>query len=943
MKNERIEKIRRWILAAAIFIALTPILEAKKNWAHEGSDLKPDKAVHWGVLENGMRYVIMPNGEPPGRLSLRLLVKAGSLMEDDDEKGLAHFLEHMAFNGSKNFEAGKLVEYLQRLGMSFGADTNAHTSWDETVYYLELPSNDKEMLDDGFRIFRDYADGLLLESKRIDRERGVILSEKRSRDSAEFRLFKKEIMFLMPDAKLSHRLPIGEEAVLEELKQKDFRRFYSKWYSPKRMVLVVVGDVGPLEVEKQVEEYFSTFKNRRESPEPDWGQVTEFGRREKFISEPEAPAVTVSIQTLRPFAFQPDSSNRRREELLRQMSMNILERRFEILAKTKDAAFSQGSSYAYTWLDFVEVTGVELTTKEKDWRRAFQTAEQESRRALMYGFTAAELRETKARILNVHEQAVREALTRKSRQKARDLVESISNDRVFTSPHDELKFVRTVLSDLTPEECRRALERAWNPNNMSLIVAGNLKVEDGEKALSAVYERSLRDLVTRPKERELKAFAYSVNEEFGEIDSRVYIEELDVSQIRFKNNVRLNLKKTEFEKDTIHIQIRLGGGLLSTPKGLRGLPYLASATFVNGGLFEHSSDEIKRIFAGKTVGVSFSVGNDAFILSGITNSDDFEQQLGLLRAYVVAPGYREESIIQVRRNFDRLYLQLSQTPRGILENGVRHFLAGEDFRFGLPSKTELLKRDLSEVKEWLSEPLNSHYLEVTVVGDIDIENTIEGVARAFGSLPSREAKKRAFLEKRIISFPSIVGEKSFLVDSQIPKGVAAVYWPTGDIWDIGRTRRLSMLAAVFSDRLRVKIREELGEAYSPAAFSRPSDTFTDHGYFFAISVTNPTEVDNVARLVQKIASDLHDNGTNQDELDRSLRPLLNGLKEWVRNNRYWLDTVLASSQEYPEKLDWALSMVEDYKSISVGDVNRVAKEYLVAEKALTVYIVPDGK
>ncbi len=936
------EKNRKWILAAAIFIVLTPILEAKIDWAHEQSDLKPDKAVHWGVLQNGMRYAIMPNGEPPERLSLRLLVKAGSLMEKDDEKGLAHFLEHMAFNGSQSFEAGELVEYLQRLGMSFGADTNAHTSWDETVYYLELPSNDKEMLDEGLRIFRDYADGLLLESKQIDRERGVILSEKRSRDSAEFRLFKKEIMFLLPDAKLSQRLPIGDEAVLKELNEKDFRRFYSKWYSPMRMVLVVVGDVGPLEVEKQVEKHFSTFKNRRASPDPDWGQVTEFGRRAKFIRESEAPAVTVSIQTLRPFAFQLDSSKRRREELLRQMSMNILERRFEILAKTQDAAFSKGSSYAYTWLDFVEVTGVELTTKEKDWRRALQTAERESRRARQYGFTEAELGEEKANILNVYERAVREAPTRKSRQKARALVGSISNDRVFTSPEDELKFVRTVLSDLTPEECRRALERAWNPNNVSLIVAGNLKTEDDKKVVNTVYEASLRDPVMRPEESELKAFAYSVNDEFGEIDSRVYLEELDVSQVRFKNNVRLNLKKTEFEKDTIHIQIRLGGGLLSTPEGLGGLPYLASATYVNGGLLEHSSDEIKRIFAGKTVGVNFSVGSDAFILSGTTNSGDFWHQLELLRAYVVAPGYREESIIQVQRNFDRLYRQLSQTPRGILENGVRHFLAGGDFRFGLPSKTELQKRNLLEVKEWLSEPLNSHYMEVTVVGDINLENTIEGVARAFGSLPSREEKKRAYVEERIISFPSIVGEKSFLIDSEIPKGVAAVYWPTGDIWDIGRTRRLSMLAAVFSDRLRVKIREELGEAYSPAAVSRPSDTFTDHGYFFAISVTDPKEVDNVARLVQKIASDLHGNGTNQDEIDRTLRPLLNGLKEWVRNNRYWLETVLSSSQEYPEKLDWALSMVEDYKSISVEDVNRVAKEYLVAENELKVYIVPDG-
>ena len=266
------------ILASVIFVVLAPSLEAK-NWAHEESDLKPDQAVHWGVLENGMRYAIMPNGEPPGRVSLRFLIEAGSLMERDDEKGLAHFLEHMAFNGSRNFESGELVEYLQRLGMSFGADTNAHTSWKETVYYLELPRNDEETLDEGLRVFRDYADGLLLEEEEIDRERGVILSEKRSRDSAEFRIFKKEIAFLLPDALLSQRLPIGEESVLEELNEKDFRRFYRKWYTSRRMALVAVGDVDPSAIEKQIGEHFSTLKKGRNRREPALGQVTEFGAK----------------------------------------------------------------------------------------------------------------------------------------------------------------------------------------------------------------------------------------------------------------------------------------------------------------------------------------------------------------------------------------------------------------------------------------------------------------------------------------------------------------------------------------------------------------------------------------------------------------------------------------------------------------------------------------
>ncbi len=931
-----------WILGIVLFVVLGPRLGGK-IWPHDHSDLKPDEAVSWGVLGNGIRYAIMPNPEPPGRVSLRLLVEAGSLMERDDEKGLAHFLEHMAFNGSRNFPAGELVEYLQRLGMSFGADTNAHTSWDETVYYLELPRNDEETLDEGLRIFRDYADGLLLEGEQIDRERGVILSEKRSRDSAEFRLFKKEIAFLLPNALMSQRLPIGEEAVLNELDRRDFRRFYRRWYSSRRMVLVAVGDVDPKTVKKQIGEHFSSLRARRTRRDPDRGKVTEFGRRSELIREPEASAATVSIQTLRPYSFQPDTTKRRREELLREVASSMVERRFEILAKAEDAAFSQGSAYAYTWLDFVDVAGIELTTRPEHWERAMKTAEQESRRALRFGFTNAELEEAKAKILNAYEQAVREAPTRNSRRLARTLVGSISHDRVFTSPEHELEFAGPILKELAPEECRKALERAWNPENLSLVVAGNLEVENGKAAVAAVYEQSLQEPVERPEETSLKAFAYSVGEEAGAIETRAHREDLDITQIRFKNNVRLNLKRSEFEKDTVHFQVRFGGGLLTAPEEHPGLSFLATATFVNGGLVEHSWDEIEGIFAGKTVGVSFSVGSDAFVLRGRTNPKDLLQQLELVRAYLIAPGYRDEAIIQARREFDRLYLQLAQTPRGVLENEVGRFLAGGDFRFGFPEKSELLKRNLEEVKKWLSEPLESEYMEVSIVGDIDLESTIEGVASTLGSLPSRKEKKPIFTDERVISFPDGVREREFSVDSEIPKGLTVVYWPTDDIWDITRTRRLSMLANVFSDRLRVKIREELGEAYSPDAYSRPSDTFTGYGTFYAVSVTDPKEGAKVATLVNDIAADLQANGTNQDELDRTLRPLLNGLKEWVRNNRYWLGTVLGSSQEHPQKLDWALSMVDDYRSISVEDVNRMAREYLVPESSLTVQVVPAGE
>src|SRR6478672_7979633 len=220
-------------LLAALLVCSTSLLKA--DWPQEHSDLKAEGKAVWGTLENGLRYVIFPNKVPmPGRASMRLYMNAGSLMEEDDQQGMAHFLEHMAFNGSKHFPPGTMVERFQRLGMGFGADTNAHTSFKETVYKLELPRVDEAMLSEALQLFRDDLDGMLLEKKEIDRERGVILSEKLARDSLEMRIMEDGYKFAMPDALIPNRMPIGLEETIKQMPRERFVDFYEKWYTPKR-------------------------------------------------------------------------------------------------------------------------------------------------------------------------------------------------------------------------------------------------------------------------------------------------------------------------------------------------------------------------------------------------------------------------------------------------------------------------------------------------------------------------------------------------------------------------------------------------------------------------------------------------------------------------------------------------------------------------------------
>jgi len=281
--------IRRSLSASFLFCAL--VLRAALPFPQDGSDLKPEATAQFGTLPNGIRYVIFPNHEPRNRASLRLLVLSGSLQEKDDQQGLAHFLEHMAFNGSAHFAPGTLVEVFQRLGMSFGGDTNAYTSFDHTAYKIELPNTQPATIAEGLQVFSDMAGRLLLRPDMITKERPIILSEKRDRDSIDYREFVAGFQFILPDARLPKRLPIGLQPVIEQAARDRFVDLYNTWYRPERMAVVVVGEVDPAAVARQITAAFGGLTDRAPPPPVvDMGTVTAaLGLHTAFDAEPRRP------------------------------------------------------------------------------------------------------------------------------------------------------------------------------------------------------------------------------------------------------------------------------------------------------------------------------------------------------------------------------------------------------------------------------------------------------------------------------------------------------------------------------------------------------------------------------------------------------------------------------------------------------------------------------
>jgi zinc protease len=947
--------IRRLFLVLALFVA--PLLAVTPRFAHEASDLKPDPSAKFGVLENGLRYVIYPNLEPKGRASLRLLVLAGSLHEEENQRGVAHFLEHMAFNGGENFAPGTLVEFFQRMGMSFGGDTNASTGLDRTQYMLELPDTKEATLAEGLRVLADDAGGLLLRTEEIDKERGVILSEKRSRDTIAYRTQLAQLQFVLGTTRLPSRMPIGLQEIIERAPRERFVEYWDTWYRPEKMVVVVVGDVEATAVERQIVATFAALKPRAPAkPEPSLGTIATFdGVRAGYHPEPEASSTRVSLKCITAYKPAPDTAANRIRKLPSALAFAILNRRFSELAKKEAAPFVQAAASVSESFKFVRDASVELTCKPDRWQAALALGEQELRRALEHGFQPDELKEVVVSYVSGLEQAVKSASTRRSGTVAGVLLASLVAEEVFTSPADRLALLKPALEKVTLDECAAALREAFSGNGLYVMVTGNAKISgDAVAAIDAAYEESRVVAVLPKAAEEARAWAYTDFGPPGKVMKREHVADLDLTLVTFANGVRLNLKRTDFDAGRIMVSARVGDGSMTEPADRRGLAQIGSGVFNGGGLGKHSMDDLRRILAGRNAGAALQTTPDAFILAYPTVSaarggrgtgpagttrEDLLLTLQLFAARLTDPGYRAEGFRQNQQSLDMIYGTVANTPTGPIATEVANLIANGDPRFGLPPKPLIMTRTLDEVRAWLAPQLTRGSIEVAIVGDLDVDATVDAVAKTLGALPPRESKP-TLAELLKVSFPAQPFTKNYTIPSKIPKGLVALYWPTNDGFDAQRARRLTLLAGIYSDRLRVKLREDMGGTYSPRAQSMASETYPGYGYLVTSIDVDPAAADKIAEAAIALADDLAVNGVTAEELNRARQPALTAARESSRNNAYWLTNVLSQAQKKPEMLDRARTRITDLEGITTDELSALAKSYLGRDRVSRATVLP---
>ncbi|MGC4016063.1 MAG: insulinase family protein [Luteolibacter sp.] len=918
-----------------------PITKAQP-WPQESSDIPADSKAVFGSLPNGFRYMIYPNGEPAKRVSLRLHVATGSLMEADDQQGLAHFMEHMVFNGSTHFKPDELVKAMQRLGLGFGGDANAYTSFDQTVYMLDLPSLTEEELDLGFNALRDFADGASLIDKEIEDERGVILAEKTDRDSVQSRLQEKQFAQLLPGSLIAKRFPIGQEDVIKKAPRERFLDYYSRYYVPSRMTFIVVGDIDPAVMKERIEKAFGSMKNP-ENPgkDPDLGPVkSPEGLEAAVFTDKEVTSTDISLVSVRPYTAEKDTSATRLKHLPLDIAHSMIGRRFERLAKKENSPIVEGSASRDTVFNHAELGSISVTVADSHWQEAVPVLEQEFRRAIEHGFTDSELAEAKANLINAYEQAVKAKPTRKSENIATEIAKSVPDEDVFSTPETDLEIARKGIDALTPEACHKALKDFWSDAGLHLILTTKEAQEGTKSDLAAAYEESRGKPVAPPVGSKVAAFSYTNFGPAGKVTTTKQVQDLGITQLVLSNNIRVNLKKTDFEKNSIRLMARIGSGQLTQPTEKPGLGLLANALFAGGGLGKHSADDLEQILAGRNVGAAISVSEDSFTLSGSTTPEDLALELQLACAALTDPGYRDEALRQFRKALPMIDQQLKHSAAGP-QTELEAWLRGGDPRFVMPPVEKLGAYTTEDVKKWVTSDLEKGYLELSIVGDFDEDTLIPGLLNTFGALPKRAATKPPVDNLRKVKFPNAPALKTFTFDSKIPSATALAFWRTDGVrGNTPEVRRLNILADIYGDRLREEIREKLGASYSPNAGAAGSDALEKFGYIVGEASAKPEDVERLGTVMRELADKFAQGGATDDELDRAKKPVLASLEKTSRDNSYWLGTVLAQSQEDPRRLDLARQRDSDYRSITLKEINTLAKKYLGSANAINIGIKP---
>jgi zinc protease len=910
---------------------------AANGWGIPANDLIPDPSIRLGTLPNGMKYALQRNETPKGAASVRLSFDIGGLEEADDEAGLAHFLEHMAFNGSTRIPEGELVKKLERLGLAFGPDTNAETWPDKTIYKLDLPNTKPETVDVALLMMREIGSELTLSTEAIDRERGILLTEDAERNTPDKRRSTDLLASAFPGSRLAAQLQVDRSKAIKSVTPEQIRSFYRGYYRPERATLIMVGDFDVAAMERDIVTRFQDWKGKGE-PSTRYlpAQTQASGLSARNYADPTSIPL-IFMQRILPLTPRANNTAEQRNDFLDAIAMAALNKRIGNLAIRENSTLAGGIVQREKVFRTGAIFGAILFPKGDDWRGAIAAGEQELRRASLFGFTQSEIDEAIITIRAQAQNAVTQAAARTSRDLATTLADSTLDRTIIMAPADELALYEKIIPTITKEDVGEHFRALWGDGANLLHFTSKAPVDGFANLAVNIMAESAKVAVSAPEEAKKIEFAYDDFGKAGTIKSDKQIADLGIRTIKFANGARLNIKKTDFQPGTIQFGLRVGSGAASFPADKPGLAKLVALTQFDG-LEKHAVTDLISLLAGKSVKRGISAGDGAFESTGATTPNDLEMQLKLLAATLTSLGYRTETGAQWPEAAKIGATSIKSNPGALFNEALPQILSGGDGRFGLADPDILSQRSYAEVKASMDAQLKNGPVEVALVGDVDEEKAIALFAATLGALPKRatgpnlsaKQKKRSFTEDRSM--------RILRHDGAADQGIFSISWPTTDDSDLKSSLAREILARALSLQMSDIVREKLGATYTPQAFSNSSSDFPGYGHITAFATATPDKMEILKVAVGDIAKSLRDEPISDDLLQRARQPVLERYERQMRDNGGWVAVVNVAQSE-PHRLERRRTRTAILAGLTAADIQAMAQKYLRDDQALEIRVL----
>ncbi len=912
--------------------------------AQQLSDTLPqDPDVITGTLKNGLKYYIRHNEKPRDRVEFRMVVNAGSILENDDQQGLAHFCEHMAFNGSKHFSKNQLVDFLEETGMRFGADLNASTSFDETIYQFQLPSDRQGLLDSAFLILEDWSHYLSFDHQEIDKERGVIHEEWRLGLGAQDRMMRKYFPVLFRGSRYAERLPIGKMDIVMHCPYTALTSFYHDWYRPDLQAVIVVGDIDPAYAEKAIHEHFETIPNPSDErvrkvyglPDNDQPIIA-------VATDKEATSNQVAVfwkHNKSPLITTRDY----RKSLMYSLIGGMLNERFSEISRKPDAPFVYaGCGYGGFLVRTKDAWQCFAVPKTNMIKESLARILEENMRAKKYGFTAGELERQKASILSNYENMLQEKDKTNSSSYVDEYVRNFLEQEAFPGIDKEYQLVKELLPGITLSSLNRMMDMTLTGKNTEILVTGPDKPDNivpDTTQLLQVYKTALATQVTPYVDKTVSGKLIPETLAGAKVTARKEDKTFGFTEVTLANGVTVVMKPTTFKNDEILMNSYNFGGSSLVPADKAFMAQITPSVIQQCGIGNLSATDLNKYLSGKKVKVSPSVNELYEGISGNSTKKDLETMLQLTYLYFTHPREDEEAFKAFKSQLSNQIRYLRSNPQMVFVDTLFKLAAGNDPRYArIPTGKQINDLNLQEILDFYRDRFaDAEGFRFYFVGSFEVDSLLPLVQKYLGSLP--DIHRKDMWKDVSPKFPDGITKVEVHKGTE-PKSLVAILMEDNFDWNIKNRIVFNFTTNILNIRLRETMRESKSKTYG-VGVQKGNTKLPEPKYTLLVNWgCSPENVEGLVTTVFDIMKAMQDSLPSAENMEKSRETLLREMETDNEQNSYWLDKLMHSSIN-SDRLLTKEEISKVIEGVTPEEVQQAARKYFTDNHYLQVVLKPE--